>query len=105
MGFVRTMYWNIGVIAIAIGITIILIENFRIYGIILLLSGAIMIMFEYFGGVHRVQEFLEEGEDYEGFLEEKKEDEGFLEDEQRKLDEEEKYLAELERKKKENGEE
>lgn len=64
MGLVRTMYWNIGVIAIVIGLlTTILSENFRIYGIILLLIGVAMIMFEYCGGVRRVQDFLEEGED------------------------------------------
>jgi hypothetical protein len=39
---------------------------------------------------------LEEGEE---------EDEGFLKDEQRRLDEEERYLAELEREKKGKGEE
>jgi hypothetical protein len=101
------MYWNIGVIAFVIGlITTFLEENFQIYGIILIISGAAMIMFEYFGGVHRVQEFLEEGEDYERFLEEgEEEDEGFLEDEQRRLDEEERYVGELEREKKGKGEE
>lgn len=108
MGLVRTMYWNIGVIAIAIGLftTFLSGDNFRIYGIILLLSGVAMIMFEYCGGVRRVQDFLEEGEDYERFLEEgEEEDEGFLEAEQRKLYDEERYLAELERKKKEKAEE
>lgn len=106
MGIVRTMYWNIGVIAFVIGlITTFLEENFQIYGIILLLIGGTMIMFEFCGGVRRVQDFLEEGEDYERFLEEgEEEDEGFLETEQRKLDDEERYLAELERKKKEKGE-
>ena len=102
------MYWNIGVIAFIIGLfaTFLSGDNFRIYGIILLLSGAAMIMFEYCGGVSRVQEFLEEGDDYEKFLEEgKEEDERFLEDEERKLDDEERYLAELERKKKEKAEE
>jgi hypothetical protein len=95
------MYWNIGVIALVIGLftTFLSGDNFRIYGIILLLSGSAMIMFEYCGGVHRVQDFLEEGDDYERFLEEGKEDdERFLDDEQRKLDKDEKYLTELERK-------
>jgi len=105
MGVVRTMHWNIAVIALAIGLVMILFEISLIIAIFLILSGTAMIMFEYFGGVHRVQEFLEEGEDYEGFLEEGKEDEGFLEEEQRRLDEEERYLAELEREKKEKGEE
>lgn len=64
MGIVRTMYWNIAVIAFVIGLFMtFLSENFQIYGIILLLSGAAMIMFEYCGGVRRVQDFLEEGED------------------------------------------
>ena len=105
MGIVRTMYWNIAVIALAIGLGMILFEISLIIGIILILSGAAMLMFEYFGGVLRVQEFLEEVEEDERFPREGEEDDSLLEDQQRKLDAEERYLAELEREKKEKGEE
>lgn len=104
MGIVRTMYWNIAIIALATGLVMILLEISLIIGIILILSGAAMLMFEYYGGFLRVQEFLEEVEEDERFPQEGEEDERFLEDQQRKLDAEERYLAELEREKKEKEE-
>jgi hypothetical protein len=101
MGVVLTTYRIIAVFAVAIGLVMILIENSRIYGVILSLIRAAMLMFEYYGGVLRVQEYLEEEEEDERFPQEGEEDEKFLEDQHRKLDEEKRYLAELEREKKE----